>query len=76
MLVEEPAIREMILLYVRKWKNVQPETTGEKLRQMHIHPGPIYARILNELRTARLDGEIFSPEEEYQLLETILSTQK
>ena len=76
MLVEEPAIREMILLYVRKWKNVQPETTGEKLRQMHIPPGPIYARILNELRTARLDGEIFSPEEEYQLLETILSTQK
>ena len=76
MLVEDTAIREIILLYVHKWKDVQPETTGEKLRQMNIPPGPVYSHILNELRTARLDGEVLSLEEELQLLETILRSQK
>jgi tRNA nucleotidyltransferase (CCA-adding enzyme) len=63
----EPALRE----YLVHWRNVKPAITGEDLKQRGLPPGPRFAEILHQLRTARLDGEVVSREEEMKLLEKL-----
>lgn len=58
--------------YLSRWRHVSPTTTGDDLRAAGLRPGPAYARILERLRAARLDGEVSSTEAEQQLLERLV----
>ena len=69
---EEKALREMLLQYKRVWQHMRPAANGDTLRRMNIPPGPRYAHVLTALRTAWLDGEIHSPQEETILLKQLL----
>ncbi|MCS6773511.1 MAG: CCA tRNA nucleotidyltransferase [Thermoflexales bacterium] len=53
------------------WRHVRPALNGDDLRQLGLPPGPQYARLLKQLRQARLDGEVHSPEEERELIKRI-----
>jgi hypothetical protein len=64
----EPALRT----YLTEWRNLKPYTTGYTLQQRGLEPGPRYAEILRQLRTAWLDGEVTTEEEEMKLLEKLL----
>ncbi len=49
------------------WDNLQrvkPHHSGESLKEMGIVPGPLYGRILKDLREAIMDGRVKSPKEE------------
>lgn len=72
-LTEDPETQEMIGQYMRVWRKLHPHTTGETLRGMHIPPGPVYAHILTELRTAWLDQEIHTLAEENLRLQQLLA---
>jgi tRNA nucleotidyltransferase (CCA-adding enzyme) len=50
--------RAPIERYVASWRHIQPTYTGEDLRLLGIPPGPIYKKILTQLRAAWLDGLI------------------
>jgi len=63
----EPALRE----YLVHWRKVKPAITGDDLKQRGLQPGPRFAEILHQLRTARLDGEVISREEELNLLKKL-----
>ena len=67
-----PEITRLIKKYINEWKNVKPYIDGTTLKEMNIKPGPIYKEILAVLKAARLDGEIFTREEELTLLEKTL----
>jgi len=54
--------------YLSHWRFVSPQASGETLREMGLSPGPMYSKILKELRDAWLDGKITSPEEENEIL--------
>ena len=59
--------------YVTSWRTLKPFTTGQKLMQMGVTPGPAYRTILDSLRAAWLKGEVQSKEEEEALLSRLLS---
>jgi tRNA nucleotidyltransferase (CCA-adding enzyme) len=60
-------IRRAISHYFHRYRHVQPEIRGRDLKEMGIPPGPIYAKILNRILDARLNGEVRSREEETAL---------
>jgi len=60
-------VRRAISHYFHRYRHVQPEIRGRDLKEMGIPPGPIYAKILNRILDARLNGEVRSREEEAAL---------
>jgi tRNA nucleotidyltransferase (CCA-adding enzyme) len=57
--------------YLSRWRHIKPKTTGHTLIKLGIPPGPAYQTILNCLRTAWLDGEVKTVEEEKKLLDKL-----
>jgi tRNA nucleotidyltransferase (CCA-adding enzyme) len=58
--------------YVKTWRRVWPVTDGNILREMNLQPGPHYRTLLSTLRAAWLDGEVHTPQEEQELLTTLI----
>jgi tRNA nucleotidyltransferase (CCA-adding enzyme) len=65
-------VREHLYRYWEAYRHVKPVLTGDDLKDMALPPGPLYGRILEELRDARLDGEISSEVEERHLAEVMI----
>ena len=57
--------------YQRRLRHVLPILRGDDLRQMGIHPGPIYRQILDALRAARVEGQVVSRDDEEALARRI-----
>lgn len=65
--------REKALLdFLSIWRQVRPRTTGNDLRALGLEPGPRYGKILLQLRSAWLDGQVASGAEEDELLKKLL----
>jgi tRNA nucleotidyltransferase (CCA-adding enzyme) len=69
--VQDKEIRNILTKYLSEWWHLRPKTTGHDLKKLGIPPGPKYNEILHRLRTAWLDGEVKSEEEEKKMLESI-----
>ncbi|MGQ9767336.1 MAG: CBS domain-containing protein [Anaerolineae bacterium] len=67
-------VRQRLDLYQRRLQHIRPALTGDDLHRMGVTPGPIYRRILAQVRGALLDGEISSLAEEIALVEHLLAT--
>jgi tRNA nucleotidyltransferase (CCA-adding enzyme) len=65
---EKSALEE----YMRAWRHIQPGVDGNHLRALKLPAGPVYARILQQLRHAWLDGQVTSPAEEASLLASLV----
>ncbi len=63
-LTEEEWKREKILEYLRTWRFIKPAVDGEDLKSLGLKPGPIFKRILNELKYRIIDAEISEDREE------------
>ena len=63
-----PHARQAISQYLTALAHVQPELNGADLKAMGFTPGPLFKKILDRLREARLDGELTSRQEEAQLV--------
>ncbi len=70
---ETKKLRDLLLVYMKTWRHVHAQTTGNALRARGVPPGPEYKDILRRLRAARLDGEVTTDEEESALLEKLLN---
>ncbi len=67
----EPCLTPILAQYMAKWRHVRPLLDGHALRAMGLPRGPLYAKILAQLRTARLDGNLHSRAEEEALARQI-----
>lgn len=65
-------VRAVLKNYASEWRHITPTIDGHDLRRMGLPPGPIYRRILDRLRSAWLDGEVVSKEEESALLDSLI----
>ena len=65
--------RDRTLAYLDRWRHVRPLLTGNDLAAMGVTTGPMLGRILDELRRARLDGNVTSQEDEAALAGNILA---
>jgi tRNA nucleotidyltransferase (CCA-adding enzyme) len=71
---QPPAEQAALLVkHVDKWQHVQPRSDGNTLRDLGVTPGPIYKQLLNQLRSAWLDGEVSTKAEETALLEQLIT---
>jgi len=70
---DDSMVKNLLLCYATDWCHLQPVTNGDDLRKRGLPPGPLYRRTLWRLRSAWLDGEIFTKEEEEDLLQQILA---
>jgi tRNA nucleotidyltransferase (CCA-adding enzyme) len=69
-------IGRVLKTYAAKWRVVRPKTDGNRLKKLGLKPGPVYKRILEQLRSAKLDGEIRTPQQEDALLKRLLHEQR
>ena len=63
-LTSPKARREHIESYLRRYRDVRCELTGEDLIEAGATKGPIVGTLLAELKTGRLDGKLSSREDE------------
>jgi tRNA nucleotidyltransferase (CCA-adding enzyme) len=57
--------------YAARWQNIHPKTTGETLKVRGLTPSPLFQNILHALRSAWLDGEVTTDDQENVLLEKL-----
>ncbi len=60
-------VRQLISHYITNLLCVKPDTTGNDLQKLGFTPGPVYRKILDRLRDAKLDNEVKSQQEEQDL---------
>jgi len=65
-------LRERLLRYQMEYRLVETELTGDDLKAMGLKPGPLFGRLLEALRDARLDGKVSTREDEEALLKKLL----
>jgi tRNA nucleotidyltransferase (CCA-adding enzyme) len=74
LVTDETEVKNLLESYFHHWRKLSPVTSGHDLHTRGLPPSPRYQQILKQLRNAWLDGEICSPEEELELLESLLKT--
>jgi tRNA nucleotidyltransferase (CCA-adding enzyme) len=73
-LTNDDLVKQAIHRYLTEWQNIKPYADGTTLRQLNIMPSPVYKTILERLRSAWLDGEVETLEEEQQLLQELIES--
>ena len=68
-----PVAQQNIDNYASTWRQQRPGVTGHDLLRMGLPPGPRYKTILEALRSAWIDGDITTPEDEAVLLRELLA---
>ncbi len=73
---EEETARAQIAQFQTELRGVEPIVDGHFLSQeFNLRPGPLYRRIFNYLRAARLDGQVITLDDECALIERWLEEQ-
>lgn len=67
------AANEWLDRFMAEWRHIRTAVTGDDLRAVGLPPGPVYARILDELLAARLDGLVEDDMQERRLLADLVS---
>jgi tRNA nucleotidyltransferase (CCA-adding enzyme) len=62
-------VKRLLSAYLTAWRQAKPRLTGKALQSMGIEPGPIYSRVLTQLRDAHLDGLVKTEAEERVFIE-------
>jgi tRNA nucleotidyltransferase (CCA-adding enzyme) len=65
-------VRRRLWLYETELRQVQLAVDGEYLKELGLKPSPLFSKLLNAVRDARLDGEIHTEEEEKALVDSLL----
>jgi tRNA nucleotidyltransferase (CCA-adding enzyme) len=65
---EREWVKKAVSQYLTVLVNIKPEIRGRDLLEMGFKPGPLFTRMLDRLRDARLDGRVHSRDEELALI--------
>jgi tRNA nucleotidyltransferase (CCA-adding enzyme) len=60
--------KRQIRAFMTDYRHINPRLSGTGLKAMGLKPGPMFKRLLERLRTARLDGEVKTVAEERELV--------
>jgi tRNA nucleotidyltransferase (CCA-adding enzyme) len=66
-------VRDRIRHYECELRRIQPTVDGAYLKSLGLKPSPLFSRLLNAVRDARLDGEIQTVAEEKALIDRMLA---
>lgn len=68
--------RQQALRYLRRWRYVKPSLDGRALLAIGAQEGRKLGQVLRRLRTAKLDGEVRSREDEERIVRALLRLEK
>ncbi|MEO0091846.1 MAG: CCA tRNA nucleotidyltransferase [candidate division WOR-3 bacterium] len=74
-IIEKKPIREKIKLYLEKYSKVKFHISGKLLQSLQIPSGPIYRKILENLRYQILDGKVKNKEQEIEYVRSLIKCQ-
>lgn len=69
---KDKVFKEKLFSYTERWRNINPTISGDSLKTFGIPPGPIYRKILQEIRIAWINGDIHNQQEEQKFLKNFL----
>lgn len=73
---EDERVHQRVRQYIEHLQDVSPSITGRDLQQIGVPEGPALGRILDEIRAAKLDGELESREEELERARTMADRER
>ncbi|MFN8420191.1 MAG: CCA tRNA nucleotidyltransferase [Anaerolineae bacterium] len=65
--------RAKVTAYATTWRYVTPLLSGKDFTNWGLSPGPLFGKLLRGLRTARLDGQISSLEQEREFVQRVIA---
>lgn len=74
MIFSRKAQRQLISLYLTKFKDLKPLITGNDLRELGIPEGPIYRKIFELVLNEKINGRLLSKEEEIEYVKSVVKT--
>jgi tRNA nucleotidyltransferase (CCA-adding enzyme) len=66
-------VRRRLSRYHTTWRLIEPELGGEDLKALGLRPGPLFSRLLEGVRDARLDGTVTTRAEEEALVRQMVA---
>ena len=72
LLIKDFSLEEDIKLYLEKLQWTDIEVSGDEIIELGYQPGPIFRDALDEVKKAKLNGQVETYEEEREYLEEIL----
>jgi tRNA nucleotidyltransferase (CCA-adding enzyme) len=66
-------VRARLWHYETELRHVQPVVDGEYLMGLGLRPSPLFSKLLNAVRDARLDGDVHTADEEQALVAHLLA---
>ncbi len=66
-------VRQRLWRYETELRHIEPEVDGEYLKSLGLRPSPLFSRLLNAVRDARLDGRVQTVEEEKSFVDQLLA---
>jgi len=73
--IDRRRLQRRLLQYQTVWRLVEIEMSGNDLKEMGLQPSPLFGRLLDGLRDARLDGRVSAREDEEALLIKLLAAE-
>ena len=70
--IDEAAGKNLLERYMAIWRHIEPTIDGHQLRQRGVVPGPAYREILAAIKSAWMDGNVNTQEEEALLLDQLI----
>jgi len=67
-------VRDRLWRYDKELRLIQPVVDGTYLVSLGLKPSPLFSRLLNAVRDARLDGDIHTVDEEKALIARLLES--
>ena len=67
------SVKRRVSAYLTTYTHVKPILTGTDLKTMGLKPGPIFKKILSQLLSARLNGEVQTKADERNLAKRIIN---
>ena len=70
------SVKRQISAFVTSGNQTRPTLSGTDLKSMGLKPGPLFKKILQRLKDARVDGEVTSETQERELVRQLIAQQK
>ena len=75
-LSENENVRALLKLYLERLRHMKPVVNGNDLQKLGLKPGPLYGKIIQDLKDAILDGKVRTPQEELNYVIGYLEMEK
>ena len=74
--LDSERVRKRLWKYERRLRRIRPLVDGAYLKSLGLKPSPLFSRLLNAVRDARLDGLLQTEGEEKSLIARLLAERR